>query len=173
MSGKSRVVWFIKAGSSACCDQDCFCMNHIGCFFHNRKTDCSIDSAIFCKKICDIYVVQNIYIFTFVYSICKEWFEVLAIDLNVTITSRYIISILILENYKTEAFHICCYIVKFFSRCQKEIISDDACRIFCCIIYIILRFTSFDDIGIDRVDTGCQTAASFDICFLSNQNGSI
>ena len=173
MSGKSRVVWFINASSATCCDQDCLCMNHIGCFFHNRKTDCAINTSVFCEKVCDIYVVQNVYIFAFVYSICKKWFEVLAIDLNVAVTSRHIVSVFIFENYKAEAFHVCCYIVKFFGCRQKQVISDDACRIFCCVVYIILRFTSFDDIGIDGVNTSCQTAASFDICFLCYQNRSI
>ena len=173
MSGKSRVVWFIKAGSSACCDQNCFCMDHIGCFFHDGKTNCSINSAIFCKKICDIYVIQHIHIFAAVYGICKEWFEVLSIDLNVTVTSCHIISVFILENHKTEPLHISRYIIKFFGCGQKEVISDDACRIFCCIIYIILRFTSFDNISIDCIDTGCQTTASFYVCFFCDQNGCI
>ena len=69
MSGKSRIVWFVETGSSACCDQNSFRMDHIGSFFHDGKTDSSVDSSIFRKKICDVYVVENIYVFTFIYGI--------------------------------------------------------------------------------------------------------
>ena len=170
MSGKSRIVWFVETGSSACCDQNSFRMDHIGSFFHDGKTDSSVDSSIFRKKVCDVYVVENIYVFTFIYGIRKKWFEVFAIDLNVTVSSCHIVSVFIFKDHETKFFHICRYFVKFFCGCQKEVVSDDSCRIFSCVIYVILWSAAFYNIGVDRVDTCCKTAASFDICLFCNKN---
>ena len=173
MSGKSRVVWFVEAGCSSCCDQDCFCMDHIGCFFHDGKTDSSVNVSVFCEKVCDVYVIEDIYIFAFVYGICEEWFEVFAIDLNVTVSSCHVVSVFIFENHETQFFHICRYFIKFFCGCQKEVVSDDSCRIFGCVIYVVLWLAAFNDVGVDRVDTCCEAAASFDVRFFCDENGSV
>ena len=148
-------------------------MDHIGGFFHDGKTDRSVNLSVFCEKVCDIHVIQNVYIFTLIYGICEEWLEVLAIDLNVTVSSCHVIPIFILENHKTKLFHICRYFIKFFCGSQKEVVSDNSCRIFGCVIYIILRLAAFYNIGIDCVDTCCEASASFDVCFFCDQNGSV
>ena len=148
-------------------------MDHIGSFFHDGKTDSSVDSSVFCKKVCDVYVVKNIYIFAFVYGICKEWLEVFAIDLNVTVSSCHVVSVFVLKYHEAKFFHICRYFVEFFCGCQKEVISDDSCRIFSCIIYVVLWLTAFNNVGVDCIDTCCKAAASFDVRFFCDKNGNI
>ena len=75
-------------------------------------------------KVCDIYIIEDIYIFAFVYGICEEWFEVFAIDLNVAVSSCHVVSVFVLEDHETKFFHICRYFIEFFCGCQKEIVSE-------------------------------------------------
>ena len=102
--------------------------------------------------------------------ISKKRFKILTIDLDVTVSSGYIIAIFVLQDHKAKFLHLRGNFVEVLCSCEKKILPYDSCGIFCGVVYIILRFTSFDDICIDGVNTRCQTAASFDICFFRDQH---
>ena len=169
MSGKSRIVRFIKSSRSAGCNKNCFCPDNVSCFFHNRETNGSVNLSVFYKKVCDVYIIQNIYILGFMNCIRKKRFKILTVDLDVTVSSGYIVAIFILQDHKSKFFHFCGNFIEVLRSCEKKILSYDPCSIFCGIIYIVLRFTAFYNVGINSVDTSCQTAASFDICFFCDQ----
>ena len=56
---------------------------------------------------------------------------------------------------------------------KKQIRTDDAVGIFCGVVHVILRNMTFGDIGIERVDSGCQTAAAPDVGFFCYDYGII
>ena len=169
MSGKSRIVWFIETSCTSGCNKNCFCPDNVSCFFHNRETNRSVNLSIFYKKIRDVYIIQNIYIFCFMNCICKKWFKILTINLDITISSGYIIAIFILQDHKAKLLHFRGNFVEILRCCEKKILSYDPGGIFCGIIYIVLGLAAFYNVGVDGVDACCQTAASFDICFFCDQ----
>ena len=169
MSGKSGIVWFIKSGRSACCSKSCFCPDNVCGFFHNRETNRSVNLSVFYKKVCDIYIIQNVYVLSFMNCISKKGFKIFAVDLDVTVSSGYIITIFILQDHKPKLFHFCGNFVEILRCCKKKVLPYDTGGILCGIIYIVLRFAAFYDVGIDGINTCCQTAASSDICFFCDQ----
>ena len=169
MSGKSRIVRLIKSGRSACCSKNCLCPDNVCGFFHNRETNRSVNLSVFYKKVCDIYIIQNVYVLSFMNCISKKWFKIFTVDLDVTVSSGYIITIFILQDHKPKLFHLCSNFVEILRCCKKKVLPYDPGGILCCIIYIILRLAAFYNVGIDCINTCCQTAASSDICFFCDQ----
>ena len=169
MSGKSRIVRLIKSGRSACCSKNCLCPDNVRGFFHNRETNRSVNLSVFYKKVCDIYIIQNVYVLSFMNCISKKWFKIFTVDLDVTVSSGYIITIFILQDHKPKLFHLCSNFVEILRCCKKKVLPYDPGGILCCIIYIILRLAAFYNVGIDCINTCCQTAASSDICFFCDQ----
>ena len=170
MSGKSRIIWFIETSCTSGRNKNCFCPDNVCCFFHNREANRSVNLSIFYKKVCDVYIIQNVYIFCFMNGISKKRFKILTIDLDVTVSSGYIIAIFVLQDHKAKFLHLRGNFVEVLCSCEKKILPYDSCGIFCGIIYIVLRFAAFYNVGIDGVDTCCKTAASFDICFFRDQH---
>ena len=97
--------------------------------------------------------------------ISKKWFKIFTVDLDVTVSSGYIITIFILQDHKPKLFHLCSNFVEILRCCKKKVLPYDPGGV----IYIVLRLAAFYNVGIDCINTCCQTAASSDICFFCDQ----
>ena len=112
MSGESRVVWSVKSGSPACCTENCFCINIIENIFIDTESYSSGDLSLFCFIICDVYMVQNCNILLFGCCLCKDWFHVLTVDLNVSVSSGNVFALFILQDNQPQVFHHLCHMIQ-------------------------------------------------------------
>ena len=146
-------------------------MDLISGFILERKSYRTINFIILCQKLCDIDTVYNRYIFLFLYCLGKDRLEVLSVDLNITVSSGDIITILIFQDHKTKIFHICSHFIEMLRCGKQQILSDNTCGILPGIIDIILWSMPLRDISVDRVDSCCQTSAPLNMGFLRNHHG--
>ena len=96
MSGKSRIVRPVESCGSSGRTEYFFCPDLIGNGFLHRKTVCTVDRIVCHDIIRDIDTIQNRDIRQCPDRLCEQRFHVLAVDLDIPVTSGNISAILIL-----------------------------------------------------------------------------
>ena len=103
----------------------------------------------------------------------QKGFDVLAVDLNILPAPSHIFPVFILQDHKTHPFEVCCGHVEALSHGEHKIVPNDFLRVPAYKFEIVTGCLPLGYISVKRVHTCRQTAGTFDICLLCDQNTNV
>ena len=170
MPGETGMIGLIESGCTACGDNHSVCLNEIHSIIVNAKSKRTLNPIVFHKKVCDIDMVFNRHLRQRFHRFCQNWLHVFAVDLQVAVATCHVLAVLVLEDDQAKLFHVRRHLVQALRHGKQQIATHNAVGILTGIVHVILRFSALCDIGVQCIDTGCQTAASLDVRLFTDQH---
>ena len=168
MTGKSRIVRPVQACRTACRTDTCFTANGVQLFFQYAVGKHALYRVVFYNVVYRVDVIEHRDIRTMPHGICQNRLDVLAVDFDVSIAARDVISIFILQNDQAQFFQMVGYLVETLAHAEQQILPHNAVRVFLCVIYVKFRRFSRNNICVERIDARCQAAAAADVRLFQN-----
>ena len=112
MSGKSRIIRSVKSRCTTCGTKNCFRINVIENILIHAESYGSGDLSVFRFIICDIYMIENGNVFLSGCCLCQDWFHILTVNLDISVSSGNIFSVFVLQDDQPQIFHHLCHMIQ-------------------------------------------------------------
>ena len=164
------MVGLIQTSRTAGGDHNGIGFNDIHGAVLNVETERPLDPVVFHEEIRDVDVILNRHLRQSLYGFCQDRLHVFAVDLQIAVAACHVLSVCIFEDHQPQTFHMLGHLIEPFRHGEKQIAANDPVGIFSGIVHIILRHSALCNIRIQCIDTGCQTAAAFDMSLFTDQH---
>ena len=112
MAGKSRIVGAVKSCRSSCGYHNGFGFDGIECIILNTDGKCAVYFIVGNGNVDDVHSVEHRYIGELFYRRRKEGLDVLAVYLDVSVSTGNVFSVFVLKDNKSHILKLLCDLVE-------------------------------------------------------------